>query len=250
MPVNYNAVGKHNLNLDYYCERDARMQFCFIHEVSRPGAIEAADESGASRLLLPAAGSANDLRRQARARGMRAEIFVAVSPADSDALDAELDALGPDLPDGVVLADCRDRRDLQRLSVKLGVREAQANRPEGVVRILAIAGQSAAGVLKLPDLAGGARRLAGLVYDPGALARDIGVELESSTLKTAMSLAVFAAVAANVPAFLALSPNQDPATLLRRCAQLRRAGYAGAILKTPAQFAAARGGADMIDKRL
>lgn len=217
------------------------MQFCFIHEVSCPGAVEAAGEYGASRLLMPTTGSANDLRRLARARGMRAEIFVAVSPADSDTLDAELDVFGTDLPDGVILADCRGRRDLQRLSVKLGVREAQANRPEGVVRVLAMAGQSAAGVLKLPDFVGGARRLVGLVYDPAALSQATGLDPAASPLKAAMSQVAFSAAAANVAAFFALSSDQDPAKLVRRCAQLRRGGYAGAILKTPAQFAAAQG---------
>ncbi len=221
----------------------------FIHEASSPEAIEAADDCSASALLLPTVAAASGLRGLARARGMRAAIFVAVSPTDSGALEAELDALGADLPDGVLLADCRGRADLQRLSAKLAVREARANRPEGAVGILAMAGQSAAGVLALPDFSGGARRLQGLAHDPYALAQAIGADPAASTSDTAMSLAAFAAAAANVPAYLALSPDQDPATLIRRCAQIRGAGFAGAILRTPAQFLAVREDHGMIDKR-
>ena len=181
---------------------------------------------------------------------MRVGIFVAISSADSPELDAELDMLGPDLPDGVLLADCRGRADLQHLSVKLSVREALANRPEGAVRILALAGQSPAGVLALSDLPGGTRRLAGLLWDPAALAQAIDIAPEASTVKMAGSQVVFAAAAAGVPAFFVASPLQDDdATLVRRCAQARRAGFAGAVLKTPAHFAAVRRRPDMIDKR-
>ncbi len=220
-----------------------------IHEASCPEAVEAADDCSASILLLPTAAIANELRGLARARAMSAAIFVAVSPADSGALEAELDALGSDLPDGVLLSDCRGRADLQKLSAKLSVREALANRPEGAVRILAMAGQSAAGVLALPDFAGGARRLNGLAHDPVALAQAIAIDPAASTSDTAMSLVAFAAAAANVPAFLALSPHQDPATLVRQCAQVRGAGFAGVILRTPAQFVAAQRDLGMIDKR-
>ena len=221
----------------------------FIHEVSCPEAVEAADDCSASILLLPTPAIADELRAMARARDMRAAMFIAVPSADSDALEAALDALGSDLPEGVLLADCRGRADLQRLSAKLAVREALANRPEGAVRVLAMAGQSAAGVLALPDFTGGARRLDGLVHDPIALAQAIGADPAASTSVTARSLAAFAAAAANVPAFLALSPHQDPATLVSRCAEVRRAGFAGVILRTPAQFVAARRDLGMIDKR-
>ncbi len=222
------------------------MQTRFIHEVSSPEAFDAAEDCGASTILLPAV-AFRKFRR--RARGMGAGIFVAVSSADSVALDAELDAFGSDLPDGVALADCRGRADLQRLSIKLAVREALANSPEGAVRILAMAGQSAAGVLALPALAGGPSRLFGLAWDPGVLAQAIEVDPAAATLKMAASQLVFAAAAARVPAFFALSAQQDDATLTRRCAHVRRAGYGGVILKTPAQFAIVRHDLGMIDKR-
>lgn len=223
------------------------MQTLFIHEVSSCEAFDAAEACRATTILLPAVAALGEFRR--RARGLGAEIFVAVSAADSATLDAELDALGSDLPDGVALADCRGRIDLQHLSIKLAVREALANRPEGSVRVLAMAGQSAAGVLALPAFAGGLGRLAGLAWDPGVLGQAIGIDLAAPTLKIAASQVVFAAAAARVPAFFALSPQLDAATLTRRCAQVHRAGYGGVILKTPAQFAIVRRDLGMIDKR-
>ena len=223
------------------------MQEKLIHEISSLEALEAAEACGASTLLFPTVAAFVEFRR--RSRGMDAGVYVAVSDAGSPALDAELDSLGSDLPDGVVLADCRGRADLQRLSVKLAVREALAKRPEGVVRILAMAGQSAAGVLALPDLAGGARRLAGLAHDPETLARAIGVVPAASTVQMAGSQVVFAAAACSVPAFFVPPRQQDAGALIRGYALARRAGFAGAILKTPAHFVAIRQAQEMIDKR-
>jgi len=223
------------------------MQESFIHEVSSAETLETALACRASTLLFPAAVVWDEWRRHARSYGAR--ILVAVSPVDSPALDAELDALAPDLPDGVVLADCRGRADLQRLSVKLAVREAQMNQSDGAVRILAMVGQSASGALALPNLAGGSRRLAGLAYDPCALAQAIGVLPTTSTLRMARSQVVFAAAAAGVPAWFVATPEEEPDKLLRRYGQIRLAGYAGMIVKTPAQFAALRQAQEMIDKR-
>lgn len=222
------------------------MQESFIHEVSSPETFESALACGASSFCFSAANVRDEWRRHARGTGAR--IFVAVSSADSAALDAELDRLAPDLPEGVVLADCRGRADLQRLSVKLAVREARANHTDGAVRILAMVGQSAAGALALPDLAGGARRLAGLVYDPCALARSIDVQPATSTVRMAWSQVVVAAAAAGVPAWFVPTAQEDSEILLRRYAQIRRAGYAGMILKTPAQFVVLRQAQEMIDK--
>ena len=235
------------------------MESRLILEVSTPDALTAGVACGASALLAPNAAWGAELRRLVRARGVKAEIFVAITAAGGEApnveLDADLDVLGMDLPDGVFLADCRSRADLQQVAVKLALREALAGRPDGVVRIVAMAAQSPAGVLVLSGLAGGARRLAGLAFDPGGLADATRIDLTAPALALAEAQVVFAAAAAGVQAIF-VPPRQEETTrkgeaerLLERCAQARRAGYGGMVVKTPAQFVALRERLAMIDKR-
>ena len=225
------------------------MQSRLIFEVSTPAALTAATDCGASVLLAPNAAWGAELRRLTRAGGVASSVFVAIPAADDDALDAELDVLGADLPDGVFLSDCRSRADLQQVSAKLALREALAGQPDGSVRIVAMAAQSPAGALTLSELAGAFRRLAGLVFDPGALACAARLDPAAPALAAAESQVIFAAAAAGVPAFFVPPPQEDAERKAERCAQARRAGYDGMVVQTPAQYVAVRARLAMIDKR-
>lgn len=225
------------------------MQGRLILEVASPAALTAAAACGASALLAPNAAWGAEMRRLVRARSVAASVFVAIAAADDSALDAELDVLGADLPDGVFLADCRSRADLQQVSAKLALREALADRPDGAVRIVAMAAQSPAGALALAGLAGGFRRLEGLAYAPDALARAARLDPTAPALAMAESQVMLAAAAAGVPAFFVPPPQEDAERLVERCVLACRAGYGGMVVKTTAQYVVVRDRLAMIDKR-
>jgi citrate lyase subunit beta/citryl-CoA lyase len=225
------------------------MQSRLILEVSTPSSLMAAVECGASALLAPNAAWGVELRRLTRAGAVAASVFVAIPAADDVTLDAELDVLGADLPDGVFLADCRCRADLQQVTAKLTLREALAGQPDGAVRIMAMAAQSPAGALTLSGLAGSFRRLAGLVFDADALACAARLDPAAPALAAAEAQVIFAAAAAGVPAFFVPPSQEDAEILVERCVQALRAGYGGVVVQTPAQYVAVRARLAMIDKR-
>lgn len=165
--------------------------------------------------------------------------------------EGDLDALFPHPPDGIMLPQCGSGEDLQRLGVKLGVREAEHGRPEGAVGIAAMAAGTAADVLALPTLADATPRLRGLLWDSEALMRSLGLlpadrdRAEPAPLAHARALMILVARAAGIGAFDVLHEIDDDG-LARRCAENRRHGFSGALTRVPRQvpiIEAAYGGA-------
>lgn len=211
--------------------------------------LAAALGCGADALLLRLGPCAeDDARRAARARAgalidaARAKsgapkLFVEVAPLDSALIEADLDALFGPGPDGVFLPACDGAAGLQRLAVKLAVREAQAGRADGATRIGALIGADPAGVLALASFAGASPRLAALAFDDAGLCAALGLAAGGgAAIATARAMVVLAAASAGVPA---LAPpaetGEEPAY-----AAARRDGFTGAMALYPGQVAAIR----------
>lgn len=144
------------------------------------------------------------------------------SPADSD---ADLDAIMPACPNGILLGETQNGADLQQLSVKLSVREAELGLADGSTGIIATVATSAAGVFELDTLAGRTQRLAGLVCGADDLA-------------LAKNLFLLAARAAGVAAIDAASPPDiDDARLRALCEAARRDGFHGKLAANARQLA-------------
>lgn len=201
-------------------------------------ALDAALSSGASALLLRLGGekdaraSAVALIEEARMSPRAPAIYTEVARVGDAALDADLDAIVAAAPAGVFLCSCESRADIQQLSVRLAVREAEAALAEGAVRIVAWAAQTPAGVLGLGGLATASPRLAALAFDAEALSAALDVPVDSPTILSARAQLVIAAAAAGVPA-LTLAPDGDAGAA---CAQARRAGFRGMLVRTPDQI--------------
>jgi citrate lyase subunit beta/citryl-CoA lyase len=159
---------------------------------------------------------------------------VEVAPVESELIEADLDALFGLGPDGVFLPSCCGVESLQRLSVKLAVREAQAGLPDGVTRIGAFVGGDPAGVLALRSLASATPRLAALAFDEAALSASLGLtDAGGAAIEMARAAIILAAGSAGVPA---LAP---PVQIGREgaYAAARRDGFAGAMALRPEQVA-------------
>lgn len=176
-----------------------------------------------------------------RARVSRPLLLVRIPPIDDGSTDAELDALLPARPDGILLSGCRDGAAVQRLAVKIAVREAEGGLPEGATAILADAGSSASGLLAPRGFRGASPRLTALTWDAARLAGDCGAEPgafadDAGPATTVRTLLALAAAAAGLAAIDTASRARGEA-FARECAAARRLGFAGKIACEAGQVA-------------
>lgn len=222
-----------------------RIWSCLMVKAREPAALAAALTCDAPFLLLRLGGCENNDARAsvtasarafleaARKRPRSPKIFVEVAPTQSAAIEADLDALIPAAPYGVVLECCQSRADLQQISVKLAVREAEVGLEERATKIMTWV-RTPKAVIGLSGFAGVTRRAAGLAFDAVSLSAALGVAPDSPTLAAARAQFVLGAAAAGIAA-LDLAPPGDVAAA---CALARRDGFTGMIARQPEQIAA------------
>lgn len=145
---------------------------------------------------------------------------------------------------GVALSGCRQGEALQRLAVLMDVAEAEEGMADGALRILWLTD----GILPAPaDLAAAlaitARRLAGLVWDHGALVRTLGArrcETEAGNwtapFAAARAAALLAGRAAGLPVYDSAEPH-EPAIFAGICERSRDDGFYGCLAATTEQIA-------------
>ncbi|HTJ03645.1 MAG TPA: aldolase/citrate lyase family protein [Methylovirgula sp.] len=152
--------------------------------------------------------------------------------------DAELDAIMPVRPAGILLGDVGTGADLQQLSVKLSVREASFGFADGATKIIATVAGSPASVFELSSLAGKTQRLTGLIFGADDLARALGGSSEAAPVACVRNLMLLAARAAGVVAIDAAAPRDiDGAHLRELCAAAKRDGFEGKVAADRAQLA-------------
>lgn len=188
----------------------------------------AARRRAAVDALLRRRGGGDGARSGATPERLRASTIVRVAPLASGLLDADLDAVMAGAPGAVLLPGAVGARDLQHLGAKLAVREAERGLAAGRTGIVAMAADTAAGVLALGTLPGASPRLMALGWDPAALAAALGVGPGGSALWTARDLLLTAAAAAGVPA-IDCGPAGDGGAEASDAA--RRDGFAGKLLR-------------------
>ena len=198
-------------------------------------ALEQALASEADALAVDLLARATRTRRRSLARPMRAEknAWRKFTRSISGLADADLDAVMPGRPDGIILPDACGGRDIQHLGAKLAVREAENDLPEGALKILALAGDSPAALFELGSIARASRRLIGLGRDERLLAQRLGISARMDDerpepLRVARSLCLFAAAAAGTKAYDCAEPGEGEA-FARICARAARDGFAGKL---------------------
>jgi citrate lyase subunit beta / citryl-CoA lyase len=170
-------------------------------------------------------------------------LYVRVNPLNSGLIEADLDAVVPSRPDGIMLPKARGGHDIMHLSSKLAVREAENDLPDGEIAILPIATESAAALFAMGSYAGSSRRLSGLTWGAEDLSADLGAltnRREDGThadpYRLARSLALFAATAAEVAPIDTVFTNfRDKEGLLVECQAARRDGFVGKLAIHPDQ---------------
>ncbi|TIN30851.1 MAG: CoA ester lyase, partial [Mesorhizobium sp.] len=74
----------------------------------------------------------------------RSAIYVRINDLSTDLTDEDLAALVPVKPDGIMLPKSNSGQDVQQLSAKLRVHEAESGLPDGAIKILPIITETAA----------------------------------------------------------------------------------------------------------
>ena len=186
---------------------------------------------------------ASQFLREARQAPSCPRLIVRINGLDTDMHEADLDAVMPAAPDGIMLPKAQGGVDIQHLSAKIAVREAEYALPDGATRIIAISTETAKGVFMLGSYAGSSHRLHGLAWGGEDLSSDLGAETNrnpdgsyADPYRLARALTLMGAAAAEVEAIdTVFTAYNDLAGLRTECEQARREGFTGKMAIHPAQ---------------
>jgi len=178
--------------------------------------------------------------REAGRQGPR--LFVRVNGFSSGLLEGDIDAVLPGAPDGVVLPKAEGGADVQRLDALLSVAEALHDIEAGRTRVVAIATETARGVLALASHAEAGPRLAALAWGGEDLAADLGAAANraggawTEPFRLARNLCLFAAKAAGVEAIdTVFTDFRNLEGLRAEAEEAARDGFTGKLAIHPAQ---------------
>jgi citrate lyase subunit beta / citryl-CoA lyase len=182
-----------------------------------------------------------------RPPGKRAtQLWVRVNPFDTGLTLADLAAVVPGVPDGIMQPKTDTPEDVRRLSYYLDALEAAHGIAPGSIKILPVATETAVAPFHLGAFASaGLDRLLGITWGAEDLAAAIGASTNMDgtgewafTYKMARSLALLAAHASGVQAIDTLYVDfKDDAGLRTSCRAARAEGFTGRIAIHPAQVA-------------
>jgi citrate lyase subunit beta/citryl-CoA lyase len=179
------------------------------------------------------------LRVNAKARE---RLWVRINPIQGPHALADLAAVMPAGPGGIMLPKPRGRADAELLGHYLTALEAAAGTPLGATRMILLVGETPESMLATGSFVG-VPRLAAMTWGAEDLATALGAtdnRLEDGsydfTYQMARSLCLVGAATAGVPAIETIHGDfRDEAGLRKRAAQVRRAGFRGMLAIHPAQ---------------
>lgn len=210
--------------------------------------------SGADVLIVDLEDSVAPARKAA-ARGIAAAflegragqagplLYVRVNDFSTGLTDADLAAVVQAAPHGIMLPKAAGGADVERLSAKLRVHEAEAGLADGAIRILPIITETAAGLLSAGTYSPALPRLAGVTWGAEDLSADIGARTArdaagryTDVFRLARAMTVLAAAKAETAAVDTVFVDfRDMEALRRECLEAERDGFTGKMAIHPAQ---------------
>ncbi len=172
----------------------------------------------------------------------RARLWVRINPLQGPHALADLAAVMPGHPGGIMLPKSRGRADMELLDHYLTAFEAAFGITSGATKVIVLATETPEGMLSTGSYAG-MPRLAALTWGAEDLATALGTIDNRGenggydfTNLMARSLCLVGAAVAGVPAIETIHGDfRDEAGLRKRTADVRRAGYRGMLAIHPAQ---------------
>ena len=187
--------------------------------------------------------SAAAFLKAAMTSAARPYVMVRVNGLQTGLTDADLDAVAAAKPDAIMLPKAEGGAFVIHADAKLAVREAQCGLPDGAIKILPIATETAASLFVAGTFAGASSRLIGLTWGAEDLSADIGAQANRDAqgnfldlYRLARALCLAGAAAAQVPAVDTVYVDFRNADGFRReCEDACRDGFVGKMAIHPAQ---------------
>jgi citrate lyase subunit beta/citryl-CoA lyase len=182
--------------------------------------------------------------RDAEPAAARPRLFVRINGLSTGLADADLDAVMPGRPDGILLPKAEGIASVLHLDAKLAAREAMCGTSDGATAIVALATETAKALFAAASYGGRTTpRLAGLSWGAEDLSAELGAEANRDAAgrfldpyRLARVLCLAAAAAAGVPAIdTVFTDYRNSEGLRRECEEARRDGFLGKLAIHPAQ---------------
>jgi citrate lyase subunit beta / citryl-CoA lyase len=198
---------------------------------------------------IPAQGKAHARTRAAAFIGeagkvaQRPRLLVRINGFATGLADADLDAVVPARPDAIMLPKAEGGPDVVRADAKLSAREAISGLPDGSIRIVAIATETATALFLAGTYGGASARLEGLTWGAEDLSAELGAETNRDgegrfldPYRLARALCLAGAAAARVQAIDTVAVDfRNAAALRQESEEARRDGFTGKMAIHPAQ---------------
>jgi citrate lyase subunit beta / citryl-CoA lyase len=175
----------------------------------------------------------------------RPQLLVRVNGLDTGLTDDDLDAILPGKPDAIMLPKAQGGASITHLDAKLTAREAIHGLREGLVRIVALATETATALFAAGTYGGSSPRLMALSWGAEDLSADLGTETNrdanghfTAPFVWARNLCLAGAAAAEIAAVDTVFVDfRNPEGLRREAEEARRDGFAGKLAIHPNQVA-------------
>jgi citrate lyase subunit beta/citryl-CoA lyase len=214
--------------------------------------LEKAGGAGADALILDledaVAPAAKPTARQLAAEYLqgKGDVWVRVNPIDTEYWEADLEAVMPAAPAGIMLPKPHHARDAVTLSARIDELERRHGIEQGRTKIIALCTEHPEALLTLHSYVGTVPRLAGLSWGAEDLSTAVGASTNRDEdgnwlplFEMARSLCLVTAAAAEVAAIdTVFTDFRDRDGLIRYATRARRDGFSGMLAIHPAQVEA------------
>ena len=181
---------------------------------------------------------------RANRQNTKAALYVRVNDLESGRTESDLGALMAVAPDGIMLPKSNSGADVQRLSARLRVHEAENGIADGSTKIIPLVSETPLGVLNAATYHDASLRIAGLTWGAEDLSAAIGARTSrdqegryTDVFRLARSLTLLGAASASVAAIDTVFVNfRDEEGFRRECLEAERDGFTAKLAIHPAQI--------------
>jgi len=201
------------------------------------------EDSIAPERKAAARASAADFLKDAVKAANRPRLLVRVNGLQTGLTDADLDAVVPTRLDAIMLPKAEGGPAIVHADAKLAAREAISGLPDGHIKIVAIATETATSLFLAGTYRGASTRLEGLTWGAEDLSVELGAEVSRDAVgrffapyQLARALCLAGAAAAQVQAIDTITADfRNIAALGRETVESRRDGFTGKLAIHPTQ---------------